>query len=156
MSSEQHDTNWFPHVTVATVVKHDGRYLLVEEQVGGQPVFNQPAGHLDADETLLEAAVRETLEESGYRVAPEWLVGIYQWTQPHSKTHFVRATFAARLLHHEPAVELEEGIIAAHWLSLDEVEGLNGRLRSPVVLSNILDYERGHRYPLDLLRSIHP
>jgi hypothetical protein len=87
---------WKPDVTVAAIVERDGRYLFIEERVRGQLVLNQPAGHLEAGESLVDALVRETLEESGWRVQPSGLVGIYLWTSPVDGVSFMRVTLAAR------------------------------------------------------------
>ena len=56
-----------PHVTVACVVHAEGKFLVVEETINGKALWNQPAGHLEADETLVEAAARELWEETGSR-----------------------------------------------------------------------------------------
>src|SRR5690606_39291644 len=73
---------WQPDVTVATVVVAEGRVLMVEESVAGQLVLNQPAGHLEPDESLFEAALRETREETGWDVRLTAFVGAYQWRAP--------------------------------------------------------------------------
>ena len=144
---------WRPHVTVATVVPRDGRFLLVEENVRGQIVLNQPAGHLDPDETLQAAAVRETLEETGWDVALTCLLGVQQWSAP-SGRQFVRFTFAADAVHHDPARPLDTGILRALWLSRDEIAAAGDRLRSPMVLASIDDWLGGRRLPLDAIRSL--
>lgn len=143
--------DWTPHLTVATVVERDGRFLLVEENVDGKLVYNQPAGHLDEGETLLEAAVRETLEETAWEVAPSALVGVYHWRHPVHGETFVRFCFAAACRRHRSNRMLDEGIEQAVWLSRDEVEVSRKRLRSPMVLRCIDDYLAGHRHSLDLL-----
>lgn len=56
-----------PHVTVATIVHVNDKFLVVEELVNGKATWNQPAGHLEANETLLAAAERELFEETGSR-----------------------------------------------------------------------------------------
>jgi 8-oxo-dGTP pyrophosphatase MutT (NUDIX family) len=142
---------WRPHVTVATVVPRDGRFLLVEENVRGRTVLNQPAGHLDPDESLHAAAIRETLEETGWHVALTGLLGVQQWRSP-SGRHFVRFAFAAEALSHEPERPLDDGILRALWLSRDEIEAAGPRLRSPMVLTNIDDWLSGRRLPLDAIR----
>jgi ADP-ribose pyrophosphatase YjhB (NUDIX family) len=142
---------WRPHVTVATVVPRDGRFLLVEENVRGRIVLNQPAGHLDPDESLQAAAVRETLEETGWRVALTCLLGVQQWRSP-SGRHFVRFAFAAEPLEHDPARPLDEGIVRALWLGRDEIAAAGPRLRSPMVLANVDDWLAGRRLPLDAIR----
>ena len=151
---ESDDDVWRPHVTVATVVPDNGRFLLVEENVRGRLVLNQPAGHLDPDETLQQAALRETLEETGWEVSLTCLLGVQQWNSP-SGRQFVRFTFGAEPVHHHPARELDRGIVRALWLARDEVAAAGERLRSPMVLASIDDWLGGMRLPLDAIRSLH-
>lgn len=147
---------WFPHVTVATVVPLDGRFLFVEESVHGQLVINQPAGHLEPDETLHAAALRETLEETGWHVELECLLGIQQWKSTHSGSQFVRFTFGARPSRHEPERPLDNGIVRAVWMSREEVADVQTRLRSPLVLNSVDDWISGRRLPLDAIRTLAP
>jgi ADP-ribose pyrophosphatase YjhB (NUDIX family) len=142
---------WRPHVTVATVVPRGGRFLLVEEDVRGRLVFNQPAGHLDPGETLHAAAVRETLEETGWHVELTCLLGVQQWRSP-SGRQFVRFTFAADALRHDPTRPLDTGIVRALWLGRDEIAAAGDRLRSPMVLAGVDDWLGGRRLPLDAIR----
>lgn len=145
------DAIWRPHVTVATVVPRDGRFLLVEEDVRGRIVLNQPAGHLDPDESLQAAAVRETLEETGWDVALDCLLCVQQWRNPDSERHFVRFTFAAVPIRHHPTRALDEGILRTLWLDRDEIAAESARLRSPMVLASIDDWLTGRRIPLDAI-----
>jgi ADP-ribose pyrophosphatase YjhB (NUDIX family) len=142
---------WRPHVTVATVVPRDGRFLLVEEDVRGRLVFNQPAGHLDPGETLHAAAVRETLEETGWEVHLTCLLGVQQWSSQ-SGRQFVRFTFAADAVRHDPTRPLDTGILRALWLTRDEIAAAAERLRSPMVLAGVDDWLGGRRLPLDAIR----
>jgi 8-oxo-dGTP pyrophosphatase MutT (NUDIX family) len=142
---------WQPDVTVATVVARDGRLLLVEESVGGQPVLNQPAGHLEPDETLLEAACRETLEETGWEVRLTAFIGAYQWTSPRDGRHFLRLAFAAEPLLHHADRPLDDGILRALWLSPAELAAESARHRSPLVWRVAEDYLAGRRLPLQAL-----
>ena len=146
------DDIWRPHVTVATVVPRDGRFLLVEEDVRGRIVLNQPAGHLDPDEALQTAAVRETLEETGWEVALDCLLCVQQWRNAESGRQFVRFTFAATPVRHDPARRLDDGILRALWLTREEIAAQTPRLRSPMVLASIDDWLAGHRLPLDAIR----
>jgi ADP-ribose pyrophosphatase YjhB (NUDIX family) len=100
-----------PAVTVATVVERDGAFLFVEEMTRSGLRLNQPAGHLEAAETLVDAAVRETLEETRYRVAPGAIVGIYRWQAADTGATFVRFAFAADVVGHEPDRTLDEGLL---------------------------------------------
>jgi len=143
---------WRPDVTVACVVPQQGKFLLVEENVRGELVLNQPAGHLEPDESLLQAAVREALEETGWSVELTQLVGIYQWAN--DAGHFLRFTFAALALSHDPARELDAGIVRALWLSRDEIAAAQARLRSPMVLRGVDDFLAGKRLPLDALHCL--
>ncbi len=145
---------WCPHVTVATVVPLDGRYLLVEEIVHGRTVINQPAGHLEPGESLQAAAIRETREETGWDVELECLIGIQQWISSASGSQFVRFTFAANPIRHDPARPLDNGILRALWLDRDAIIAASDRLRSPLILHSIDDWLGGRRLPLDSVRQL--
>jgi 8-oxo-dGTP pyrophosphatase MutT (NUDIX family) len=146
---------WQGRVTVACVIERDGRFLFVEERDGGgKPVLNQPAGHWDEGETLLEAAVRETLEESAWDVEPTALVGLYDYRPAHLDHGFLRIAFAARPLRHHPERTLDQGIERALWLSREELAGCRERHRSPMVLRSVDDYLTGRRLPLDLIAHL--
>lgn len=142
---------WKPNVTVAAVIERDGKFLLVEEHTSQGVRFNQPAGHLEANESLLEAAAREVLEESAYSFTPQHLLGIYRWHAPESDTTYLRFAFTGTLTGHDPQRKLDRGIIRAVWLTPDEIDAIQERHRSPLVLRCIEDYLTGRRYPLDLL-----
>ncbi len=142
---------WKPHVTVATVLERDGLFLLVEENTDDGIRYNQPAGHLEFGEALSDAAIRETLEETGYTCVPDALVGIYQWRKPERDLSYLRFAFSGRVLAHDARRQLDEDIIAAHWLTPDEIRARQAQLRSPMVMRCIDDYLAGRRFPLDLL-----
>ena len=145
---------WIPHVTVAAVVERDGRFLLVEEETDDGIRFNQPAGHLECGESLSEAVVRETLEETGWEVAPTALVGIYQWKSPRDGRHFLRVALAAEPVQHHAGRRLDEGIVRALWLAPAELQALAPRHRSPLVWRCVADHLGGSRHPLDLVRQL--
>lgn len=142
---------FIPHLTVATIVEDRGRFLMVEERQDGCTVLNQPAGHLEADESLIEAAQRETLEETGWTVEITSLVGLYLFTARNGIT-YQRTCFAGRPLAHDTARTLDEGIIGAHWMTLDQLQNTSTELRSHLVLDCIRDYLEKPHYPLDLIR----
>ncbi|MBB5876372.1 NUDIX hydrolase [Xanthomonas sp. 3498] len=144
---------WQPDVTVATVVVRDGRLLQVEEAIAGALVLNQPAGHLEPDESLIEAAVRETLEETGWQVQPTAFIGAYQWKADNGR-HYLRFAFAADPVAHDPQRPLDTGIVRALWMTLAELEAAAPRWRSPLVWQVVADFLAGRRYPLDLLRQV--
>ncbi|MGH8801998.1 MAG: NUDIX domain-containing protein, partial [Casimicrobiaceae bacterium] len=106
-----------PILTVAVVVERDGRYLFVEEETRAGLRLNQPAGHVEAGESIAGAAARETLEESAWEVDPVALVGVYHWEAFDRGATFVRFTFAATPLRHDPIRTLDTGIVRALWLS---------------------------------------
>ena len=143
-----------PDVTVATVVERDGRFLMVEETAAGRRVFNQPAGHLEPDESLVEAAIRETLEETAWRISVDALLGLYLWQSPVDQKTFLRVAFAGSCCNHEATRQLDEGIIRAIWLNRSEIGTLGPRLRSPLVLRCLDDYLAGVRHPLSLLSHL--
>ena len=142
---------WQPDVTVATVVVREGRLLVVEEQVRGERVINQPAGHLEPDESLLEAASRETLEETGWDVTLTAFIGAYQWKAPADGRHFLRMAFAAEPLRHYPERPLDDGILQALWLTPAELAAESARHRSPLVWQVVEDFLAGRRFPLQVL-----
>lgn len=149
---------WQPDVTVATVVVRDGQLLMVEERAQGRLVFNQPAGHLEPDESLLEAARRETLEETGWEVELTGFVGAYQWkaVNPDGSTgrHYLRFAFAAQPLRHHPGRPLDEGIVQAVWMTPTELQQQADRHRSPLVWQAVQDFLAGRRSPLNMLQQI--
>ncbi|MHC1479039.1 NUDIX hydrolase [Frateuria aurantia] len=146
----------FPHVTVATIVCRDQRYLMVEEEVNGRIVYNQPAGHLDVGESLLTAAARETREETGWDVQLEHLVAVHQWRSLEHGEDVLRFTFAARALQHDLTAPLDAGIRRALWLTRSEIEALGPALRSPMILLSIDAWQNGQRHPLQLVDCLLP
>lgn len=144
---------WTPRVTVAAILARDGRFLLVEESGSAGAVFNQPAGHLEVGESLLEAVVRETREETGWGFVPEGLVGVYRWRTPGPGKTYLRFCFHGQGRDHRPEQPLDTGILGIHWLTREELAG-TGRLRSPLVLACVDDYLHGRSYPLDLLQDL--
>ncbi len=145
---------WKPRVTVAVVAERHERFLMVEEDVRGAVRFNQPAGHLEDNESLLDAAVRECLEETAWQFQPEALVGIYRWRSTEKNDTFLRATFCGNCTGEDRQRPLDAGILATHWLTLEDIRARSHLLRSPMVLKSIEDYLDGKRYPLELLTDI--
>lgn len=149
---------WTPHCTVATLVYQAGKFLLVEEydklSTTKKLVLNQPAGHLEVNESLIEAAVRETLEETGWVVEVEAYLGLYVNTAPNGVTYH-RHCFIARPITALPDATLDDGILAAHWLTLQELDAAEaaGRFRSPMVRPCINDFLAGKSYPLALIQD---
>lgn len=155
-ASDDDDAVWRPRVTVATIVPTDGRFLLVEEEVRGRVLLNQPAGHLDPGESLAAAAVRETLEETGWDVQLTHLVVVQQWLNPRSGNNFVRFTFAADPVRHHAERPLDDGILRTHWFTRAQIAAAGDRLRSPLILASIDAWLSGQRLPLDVLQSLLP
>ncbi len=143
--------NWYAHVTVATVVEKNGRFLLVEEQGPDGLVLNQPAGHLDPNESLQQAAVRETLEETGWHVELQGLLGMALYTAPSNGVTYHRTTFYASPIREEADFTLDTGIVRALWLSFDEILDQSARMRSPLVVAAIERYRDDKKLPLDTI-----
>lgn len=142
-----------PHITVATVIEKDGRFLFVKEHAEERVVLNQPAGHLEMDESLIQAAIRETLEETGWDIEITQLIGIYLYTASSNNVTYQRVCFAGRALAQRENHQLDEGIIAPVWLSRDELIEQQALWRSPMVLRCIDDYLAGERFSLELLKA---
>lgn len=147
---------WKPNTTVAAIVEQDGKFLLVEEETDRGSRYNQPAGHLEDNETLLHAVIRETQEESAYGFTPTHLLGIYHWKLPQKDITYLRFSFIGTVHSHQPTQKLDNGIIRAVWLSLDEIRELDKQhlTRSPQVLTCVEDYLSGKRFPLEILTHL--
>ena len=147
-------TRWKPNVTVAAVIEHDGRFLLVEEHTADGLRLNNPAGHLDCGETPAQACTRETLEETSYAFSPTALVGVYLSRQPQSNAEaitYMRFAVCGELGAPDQTRKLDVGIVRTLWMTLEDIRASHARLRSPMVLCCIEDYLAGKRYPLQLV-----
>lgn len=144
---------WKPHVTVAAVIEQNRRFLLVEEHTNHGVRFNQPAGHLEEGENLIAAIKREVYEETAWRFEPEHIVAIQLWRRNPESASFLRICFSGQCQDHDHDQMLDEGIIATHWLTRDEIAHERHRLRSPLVLISIDDYLKGNLHSLDLIKS---
>lgn len=141
-------------LTVAAVVEARGRFMLVEERVGGRLVLNQPAGHVEAGESLAAAVIREALEETAWTFVPEATIGVYLWGREGGHNPFLRVAFAGRCVAHDGQRALDDGIERVLWLSRSELVARSAQLRNPMVLRAVDDYERGIRYPVDLFQDL--
>ena len=142
---------WRPHVTVACVVADGDRYLMVEEEVKGRLVYNQPAGHLEENETLFAAALRETLEETAWTVELQYLIGVQQWRSTEHSHVVIRFSFAARAISRDEQRALDPDINRALWMSRADIVAAGDRVRSPLVLPTIDAWLAGQRLPLGVL-----
>lgn len=146
-------TRFTPHITVATVIEKDGRFLFVKERAEKRMVLNQPAGHLEMDESLIQAAIRETLEETGWDIEISHLIGIYLYKAPSNNVTYQRVCFAGRALQQRDNYTLDEGIICPVWLSRDELLAERDIWRSPMVLRSVDDYLSGTHFSLDVFKN---
>lgn len=140
-----------PHITVACIVQAEDKFLMVEEKINGKITLNQPAGHLEADETIITAMTRELWEETGLTITPQILLKIFQWVAP-DHTPFIRFTFAIDLLKIIPATPYDTDIERCVWLSYSDIINADN-LRSPLVRESLLAYQRPDRYPLSILEA---
>lgn len=145
-------TQWMPRVVVAAIAEKDGRFLFVEEHTAEGLRLNQPAGHWERGETLIDAVRREALEETAHRVEPTALVGCYTTHYPRRDVTYLRFAYACDVMGFDAARALDEGIVRALWLTADELAAHPVPHRSPLVMRCIEDYLQGRRFPLDFVR----
>jgi 8-oxo-dGTP pyrophosphatase MutT (NUDIX family) len=132
------------------VVEHNDKYLMVLEQRDGRWVYNQPAGHIECGESIINAAIRETLEETNYLIKPQAVAGICVY-HAQNGISYIRTTIVASIIDHYPDRQLDPDIHSAHWMSYAEIQAKQQQLRSPIVLKVINDVRQGNAYPLDML-----
>lgn len=145
---------WKPHATVAAIIERESKFLMVEELIRGERLYNQPAGHLDPDESLIDAVIRETQEESAWQFIPQAVTGIYLWKHPGNGETFLRVAVCGSCINHDEQQPLDDGILKAVWKSREELVQDPHKLRSPMVINCIDDYLAGKRYPLDMLINV--
>ena len=143
---------WTPSVTVAAVIERQGKFLLVEERIDGKLVLNQPAGHLDPGESLVEACAREVMEETAHQFEPTALVGVYRWHYPEKDVTFLRFCFKGNLAG-QLSRPLDKEIVRLHWLTAEEVQERKAQHRSPLVQRCVEDFLAGRSFPLELFPS---
>lgn len=145
---------WKPRATVAAIVEDNGRFLLVEEETERGNRFNQPAGHLEDNEGLIEAVIRETLEETAYAFKPEALLGIYHWKHEHNDTTYLRFAYIGSVSNHQPHLALDKGIIRTVWMTAEEIRSHAKLMRSAQVITCIEDYLSGQNFPLSVVTHL--
>lgn len=123
---------------------------MVKESINGKLVYNQPAGHIEDNESIIEATVRETLEETGHLVTPKALTGVYQYRINQDVTFIRFAILCQQPI--EMNNDIDPDIDSVHWMSYEQIVARKQQLRSPLVLQCIDDYRKGARYPLSILR----
>ena len=152
---------WKPSVTVAAIIeRRDGdtsHFLLVEEHTPEGLKLNNPAGHLDPEESPLQAVVREALEETACVFTPDRLVGVYlsRFQRParDEDVTYLRFAFGGSVGEPDPSRRLDDGIVRTLWMTLPELRACPRRHRSPLVLGCIEDFVNGRRYPLDAITT---
>lgn len=145
---------WRPDLTVAAVVHRDGRFLIVEERINGATVFNQPAGHVEDRESLVQAVIRETREETAWQFEPRHVLGFYLWRNEDNGRTTLRVAVCGDVTHRDPERRLDHGIIATHWFTREELVARTARLRSPLVLRCIDDCLAGVKFDLASLQHL--
>ncbi len=142
---------WRPDLAAAAIVQRDNRFLIVEERIRGTLLYNQPAGHVDDGESIIDAVVRETLEETAWHFVPRALLGIYLWRNPDNGQSILRVAFTGEVTNRDERRKLDEPVVAAHWLERDTLLAQPGKLRSPLVMRCIDDHLAGQRHELSAL-----
>ena len=149
---------WTPHVNVAAIVEsqfgYETRFLMVREDTRRGVKINQPAGHWEADETLIEGVQREVLEESGYAFTPTALLGVYVSDRWDKDITYLRFTFIGTVGEHAVRTQLDEGILSAEWLTYDEIMASEAIHRNKIVAQCLRDYQAGQRMDLGLINDL--
>lgn len=153
INSDHGDEQFKPNTTVAAVIHCQGKFLLVEELENNKLVYNQPAGHIEKQENLINAVKREVLEETGLLLEPDYLSGIYYFHRADLQLHFLRFCFVIELAELIQGQPQDDEIIATHWLTLEQIKDKTSQLRSTMVLECIEDYLAGNKIPLSQLKS---
>lgn len=145
---------WKPRAVVACVIEHHGKFLMVEEVSYGKMVIGQPAGHVEHGETIIQAAKREVLEETGYVVEPTAFLGLMNRHNDDPDRTFLRFNFIAKCLHKQENATIDPDIHAVHWLSYEDIINETLRpMRSQFIGLSLQQYRQGISYPLDVLQS---
>lgn len=143
---------WKPHLTVAAVIERDGQFLMVKERSDNLTVYNQPAGHVENEETIFDAIVREVNEETAWHFTPEYIVGLYKWRKADIDRTFVRICYSGTVKDHNALQQLDDGILSANWMTIEELMNMDTqKMRSPMVRQCINDYGKGSQFPLDFI-----
>lgn len=151
---KEHGADQFkPNTTVAAVIHSQNKFLLVEEVENGKHVYNQPAGHIEESESIINAVKREITEETGLVLTPDFISGIYYYHRPELQLYYLRFCFVIELPEQLQSKPQDDEIIATHWLSYDEIIARKNQLRSPLVLDCINDYLSGNKIPLSSLKT---
>ncbi|MFV1982763.1 MAG: NUDIX hydrolase [Thiohalomonadales bacterium] len=142
---------WTPHVTVAAIIEKNNKFLFVEENTRNGIKLNQPAGHLEPNETIINAVIRETREETAHTIEPQHIVGIYRWFSKDRDCTYLRFCFYAKVVSFDEKQSLDTGIIKTLWKTENELKKEQQKCRSPLVLQCISDYLAGQSYPMSIL-----
>ncbi|MDP2030879.1 MAG: NUDIX hydrolase [Thiobacillus sp.] len=151
MSEPNLNTPWLPHVVVAAMVERDGKFLLVEEETSEGLRLNQPAGHWERGETLMDAVRREALEETAHYVEPLALLGCYTTFHERRDITYLRFAYICEAVGFDAERTLDNGIVRAVWLTPAELAAHPVPHRSPLVMRCLQDYLAGRRFPLDFV-----
>ncbi len=145
-----------PSVTVAAIIEQHGKFLLVEEHTQEGLKLNNPAGHLDEGESLVQACIREALEETARHFTPTHLLGMYmsRFQRPATLEDitYLRFAFCGSVGEAITGQALDTPIVRTLWLSPEEIRASAAQHRSPLLLQCMEDYLAGQRMPL---ASIH-
>ncbi|MEM9208831.1 MAG: NUDIX domain-containing protein [Pseudomonadota bacterium] len=143
-------------LTVGALVERDGDFLIVEERVAGEPVLTQPGGHIEHAESPEAAAARESLEEAGCEITASELLGVYLWIHPQTRQQFLRLMYVCDLVFEHSEPDLDDGVIAVHWMTADDLHRQALRHRTPIVGRAVQDYLTGTRAASDMLSGMQP
>mgnify|MGYP006073971339 FL=1 len=141
------------HLTVATVVERNGEFLMVRETQDGVQVINQPAGHVEPGEDVIAAALRETLEETGWEVKITGFLGFSNARSATTGITYYRLVFIAEPLQFQQYAEIDSDIDSAEWMTLEQIKDPANKPRSELVHQAVDDFISGRVFPLEIFHN---
>lgn len=156
-------SQYYPFLVAGCLIVKNRKILLVKEGMVERGKWNQPAGWVDKNESLIKAAQREAEEETGLKVKIKHLLGVYSFIKkgqilwPGDKpidVHAVKFIFLAKVIGGKIKFDNKE-IIDAKFFKPEEIFKLRKKdLRDYDIIDEVKDYLAGKKYPINIIKHI--